>query len=97
MIAEKIGQAALLEQTAEEAAELSHAALKLARILRGENPTPVDAVSARKALCEEYADLQVCVTELTASGYVDLATVVRIMESKRQRWERQLLEGGGAV
>ena len=50
MIAEKIGQAALLEQTAEEAAELSHAALKLARILRGENPTPVDAVNARKAL-----------------------------------------------
>ena len=92
MIAEKIGQAALLEQTAEEAAELSHAALKLARILRGENPTPVDAVSARKALCEEYADLQVCVSELTAYGYVDLATVVRIMESKRLRWEHRLQE-----
>jgi hypothetical protein len=34
----------------------------------------------------------VCITELTASGYVDLATVVRIMDSKRQRWEHRLQE-----
>lgn len=38
---EYIGKAAMLEQLAEEAAELAQAALKCARIERGENPTPV--------------------------------------------------------
>ena len=38
-ILECIGPAAMLEQMAEEAAELSKACLKLARVIRGENPT----------------------------------------------------------
>lgn len=37
MMIEKIGTPAMLEQLAEEAAELSQAALKLARVLRGES------------------------------------------------------------
>ena len=40
-IVETIGEAAALEQLAEEATELAHAALKLARAMRKENPTPV--------------------------------------------------------
>ena len=40
MMIEKIGTPAMLEQMAEEAAELAQAALKLARVLRAENPTP---------------------------------------------------------
>ena len=40
-IAKKLTKAAVLEQMSEEAAELAQAALKYARILRGENPTPV--------------------------------------------------------
>lgn len=39
-IVDYIGKAALLEQTAEEASELSQACLKMARKIRGENPTP---------------------------------------------------------
>ena len=39
-IYEKIGESALLQQIAEEAAELAQAALKLARKLDGKNPTP---------------------------------------------------------
>lgn len=39
-IIETIGEPALLEQLAEECSKLSQAALKLARKLRGENPTP---------------------------------------------------------
>lgn len=41
LIISKIGLPATLEQLAEEAAELSQAALKVARIIRRENPTPV--------------------------------------------------------
>lgn len=36
-----LSKAALLEQVAEECTELGHAALKLARKYRNENPTPV--------------------------------------------------------
>lgn len=38
-VLEMIGTAALLEQLAEESAELAQAALKMARKLRNENPT----------------------------------------------------------
>ena len=54
---EKIGSPAMLEQLAEEAMELAHAALKLARIERGENPTPVLKEDAMDHLIEEYADV----------------------------------------
>ena len=39
-IIEEIGEAAMLEQLAEECTELAKAALKMARIIRKENPTP---------------------------------------------------------
>jgi hypothetical protein len=59
LIRTRIPEAARLEQLAEEAVELSHAALKLARILRNENPTPVDEWVARHSLMEEYTDTHV--------------------------------------
>ena len=61
---EKIGAAAMLEQLAEEATELAHAALKLARIERGENPTPVLKEVAMDHLIEEYTDVVQCAEEL---------------------------------
>lgn len=59
-IAKKLTKAAALEQMAEEAAELAQAALKYARILRGENPTPVTEREAIGYLSEEVADVLVC-------------------------------------
>ena len=61
---EKIGAAAMLEQLAEEATELAHAALKLARIERGENSTPVLKEDAMDHLIEEYTDVVQCAEEL---------------------------------
>jgi len=58
-IREKIGDPALCEGLAEEAIELAHAALKTARILRGENPTPVRLENAIRAMAEEYTDLEI--------------------------------------
>lgn len=46
-IIEEIGEAAMLEQLAEECTELAKAALKMARIIRKENPTPVTEKSTR--------------------------------------------------
>ncbi len=40
-VCDMIGEPAVYEQLAEECSELAKAALKMARILRNENPTPV--------------------------------------------------------
>ena len=64
-VAAKIGTPALLEQLGEECAELGKAALKEARRLRGENPTPVTEAEARANLAEEAADVLNCLVELS--------------------------------
>ncbi len=66
MMLDAIGIPATLEQTAEECAELAHACLKLARVLRSENPTPVTEVEAVGNLREELADVQICIDELSS-------------------------------
>lgn len=57
-IFDTIGEAAALEMVAEEAAELSATAAKLARIVRGENPTRVDWDMGYRWLVEEIADVR---------------------------------------
>ena len=63
-IVDRIGLPALLEQTAEECAELAHACLKEARRLRGENPTPKTTPECWLAISEELTDLQICIEML---------------------------------
>lgn len=87
MMIEKIGTSAMLEQLAEEAAELSQAALKLARVLRGENPTSVTRKEARKHLMEEYTDVWQCAMELMIS--VDYHQIDEKSERFRERWEKK--------
>lgn len=77
---EKIGESAMLEQAAEECTELAKALLKLSRIIRGENPTPVTEKEARENIAEEYADVELCAYELGLHIDVD------IWEAKRQRF-----------
>lgn len=85
----------LLAQLAEEAAELGHAALKLRRVYDGRNPTPVDSMTAFDNLCEEIADVFLCLQvlgfDLGAEGYEEE------MAAKLARWGTRLFEvyGGG--
>ena len=60
-IIKEIGTAAMLEQLAEECAELGKAALKMARIIRKDNPTPVTIEQAKENLCEESVDVITCI------------------------------------
>ena len=77
-----------LEQLAEEAAELAHAALKLSRILRGESPTPVSEAEAHEALVREIADVMVCVDAVTDTRMLrDIGTYCT---AKKDRWEQRL-------
>lgn len=82
----KIGDAACYEQLAEEASELSHAALKMARVLRGENPTPVDYETAKRSVIEEYSDVNVAARTLMI--FPDELT----MQRKAERWLNRIEE-----
>lgn len=83
-----IGRPAAVEQMAEEATELAQAALKYARTLRKENPTPVTMEEAWERVKEEFADLLVC------ADVVGLQPDVKTMYEKRTRWVDRLNEWG---
>ena len=92
MIIDTIGEPAMLEQTAEEAIELAHACLKLARKLRAENPTPIKACDLYEAIMSEWADVDVCITELTRLPWWDNSFVSAVEDFKMNRWERRIDE-----
>ena len=86
-----IGEEAVLDQIAEEAAELAQAALKLARKKRGVNPTPKSEDACLVAFLEEIADLEVVLNEWLRNappGYV--AQINSTMEYKEERWEARV-------
>ena len=90
-IEDLIGRPALFEQLAEEASELSKAALKLARVLRRENPTPVTESEAIKSVIEEYTDVVHCAME--ADLVIDPVQVEYKDERWRERIKNSILEG----
>jgi len=89
-IIDSIGLPAMLEMLGEEGAEMTHACLKFARCLRGENPTPKTEQECLEALTEEVADVTLCI-RLIIEGYViDPDKVNDIVEEKMQRWRERL-------
>lgn len=89
-LAEEIGEAALLEMMAEECVEAAHAALKLARLIRAENPTPASGKVVRKNLAEEIADVSICVGEIFDAGLADREESRRIRHSKKVRMRERI-------
>lgn len=89
-IYEYIGQPALLEQLGEEACELGQASLKMARYIRGENPTPKTRMEIAVNLSEEIADVLLCIEELKAAELVTDEVIKGWMEEKRTRWYERL-------
>ena len=84
-ILNKIGEAAVLEQLAEECTELAPSALQLARKIRGENPTPKSLEECKASLQEEAADVELCI-----DGYIDWTEYSRTIARKRMRWAIRL-------
>lgn len=78
----------LLRQTAEEAAELAKAALKVIRVAKG--TTPLDGEDAVGMLIEEIADVQNCIAVLSERlpGLQDKAN--KISAEKMKRWKERL-------
>ncbi len=84
--------AEIMTQLAEEAAELSQAALKYRRTLSNANPTPITRREAEKKLLEEIADVKLC---LHVSGFEAVRhkiEVNRTISAKAERWLHRLLK-----
>jgi hypothetical protein len=96
MIIDIIGTPAMLEQLAEECTELAQACLKYARKLRAENPTPVSIDECRRNVLIEYADVDVCITELTSRPWWSDDFVSDIEDYKLNRWRDRLHEHTGS-
>ena len=91
IINQKLGARERFEVLAEEAAELSQAALKMIRAYRmggAVNPTPVTAKEALENLFEELADVELAVE--TLGLYVNRGRIEEIKEEKRSRWIERL-------
>ena len=89
-IIEKIGIPAILENVAEEDLELGHACLKLARVLRGENPTPVTEEAAIAKVVEEAADVLLMIEALKQAGIISDSDVKDEVKYKKQRWAKRM-------
>lgn len=90
MIITSIGEPAMLEQLAEECSELAQAALKLARKMRGDNPTPVSIDECRRNVLIEYADVDVCIAELTTRPWWSDDFVADTEDFKMNRWRSRI-------
>lgn len=92
-VKEHLSQKAIVNQIAEEAAELSAAASKLARILDGENPSPVTLEEAYHSLAEEYGDVMNGIEVLTIPpGYAD---ILNCRAEKLVRWAERIKKKNG--
>ena len=87
-----IGLPAMLEMIAEECSEATHACLKYARYIRGENPTPKTEQECLESLMEEIADVELCISILMGSDYVDFDAVMELIEVKDKRWHDRIRE-----
>lgn len=82
----RLSKEALYMQLAEEACELGKAAAKMARILKGENWTPIGYEECEVNLIEEYTD--VCLVADT----IGIKPSPSMMKGKRIRWKKRLDE-----
>ena len=101
IIQKTVSQEDKVLQLAEEAAELSAAASKHARVLKGSNPTPMSSVSAWNRMLEEIGDVLVCLlalrytsSDITLTDLID-PDIVEFIVMKTRRWARRIEERNG--
>ena len=85
-IQSNLSYAAILEQMAEECTELAQASLKLARILRKENPTPASLQMVTDNLVEECNDVSLCMSAC------NIQPSERNQQYKLNRWVQRIVK-----
>ena len=90
-ISKNISELAVLMALAEEASELSKAAMKVARA-KGllDNPTPISVEQAEADLIEEYNDLLICVGVLNKMPSLTICVDVDLRKRKCSRWAERI-------
>ena len=88
VIRDNLSEEDIFCQLAEEAAEVSQAALKLRRAITRTNPTPIDAETAKNKLLEEIAD--VVITLDVMMGDADWNVIWAFSVRKLDRWVERL-------
>ena len=90
-IADNISELSALIALAEEASELSKAAMKLARA-KGllDNPTPISVAQAESDLIEEYNDLLICVGVLNKMSSLTISVDIDLRMRKCHRWAERI-------
>jgi NTP pyrophosphatase (non-canonical NTP hydrolase) len=83
-ITDTLSSAALYEQLAEECVELAHACQKKARLLRGENPTPLTDSDINAMVEEEFTDVSL------VSSMLGLDVDEYMYYEKIDRWAERL-------
>lgn len=85
-------EASRYEQLAEEAVELAHAAQKIARYLRGEQPVAddFDLEKTKENLVEEYADVSLAADTVNGFGDKILEKWNSYYDAKAARWVERL-------
>ena len=91
-IIKEIGMPAMLEQLGEECCELGQAAMKLARKRRNENPTPKTDIDCQVDLCEEMADVMLCINLIIDSGLISHESIESYIVEKESRWKERLAD-----
>lgn len=87
-----LGEPAMLEQLAEECSKLAHAALKLARLERGENPTPKTEEECVENLLEKLGDVNLCMSVVEANRGIHIRC---LSVDKKARWAQRIREARG--
>ena len=90
-VAENISELAVLMALAEEATELSKAAMKLVRA-KGllDNPTPISVEQAEADLIEEYNDLLNCIDVLGEMSSLTISEDIGLRMRKCRRWAERI-------
>lgn len=96
-IVETIGYDEVLAQLAEEAAELSQAALKLRRAITGTNPTPRTVQECTTSMNEEIADVRLCLDLLGYNEPFNRNPQNTMMVEKAKRWKKRIAERFGDI
>ena len=91
-ITDWLDQGTLLIGLAEEASELSQAALKLQRVLEGKNPSNITKEEAIAHLNEEIADVRLYIDQISC---VDEDAICAVRLKKLGRWMARLMERDG--
>lgn len=102
-VREYLSESEILAQLAEEAAELSQAALKLRRAIDGRNPTPRSIEECEHNLLEELADVKVAFEVYCSFSKPFIVGMVaneidKTADMKTDRWLKrleQLIPKGG--